>query len=332
MGHSYGQLSQEERLEIYHCYRSGWPMRRIARHLNRAASTISREMWRNGRRHSSWPGGYCPVRAQRLARRRRQIDKSRFKLVRQPGLQALVREYLAMGWSPQQIAGRLARAHGAPRVSHESIYRYIYYRREQKDYLCRLLPQARSRRRSRCKAGGRVPRIPGRTAISKRPASVETRMEPGHWEADMMLFSHPAHGLLVTCERTSRYLIASRLTGRKAATIVTALIQRFARLPPAARRSVTFDNGSEFWLHLRLAQACRLKTFFCDPHAPWQKGSVENAIGRLRRYLPRKTVLANLSPQTLREIINDYNSTPRACLDYKTPQEVYSTRTVALHM
>lgn len=191
MGMYYGQLSQDERLEIYHYRRLGWSVRRVAAHLDRAPSTVSREVARNGRRQAKWSGGYDPVRAHRLAARRRQVDKSRFRLVRQPDLLQHVVGHLAMGWSPQQISGRLARQQGGCVVSHESIYRYIYYCREQKDYLCRLLPQARSRRRPRRKRSRLDARIPHRTSIHDRPAHIEARRQPGHWEADMMQFSQP---------------------------------------------------------------------------------------------------------------------------------------------
>jgi IS30 family transposase len=251
-------------------------------------------------------------------------------LVRQPELLQYVTDHLAMGWSPQLISGRLARLQIGLSISHESIYRYIYYRRELKDYLYRLLPQARSRRR---KHGSKLPfcaRIPARKPIAERPSHVETRKEAGHWEADMMLFSKPAHGLVVLCERRSRYLTLRRVKGRKADTICTALLKDFATVPPHLRQSCTFDNGVEFWRHLSLVKAYGLATWFCDPYAPWQKGSVENAIGRLRRRLPRHTNLDQVKPKTLKEITNAYNNTPRICLDFQTPNEVYSKQTVAL--
>ena len=151
MGALYSHLTETERLEIWHLQRSGESFRSIARALGRSASTIIREWHRNSRPQPKWRDGYDPARAQRLARRRWQVDKSRFKLKRQPALLAYVADRLAMGWSPQQISGRLAREQGAPQISHESIYRYVYYRREQKDYLCRLMPEGRWRRRSRCR-------------------------------------------------------------------------------------------------------------------------------------------------------------------------------------
>ncbi len=330
MGHIYGQLSQKERLMIFHYKHIGYSLRHIAMCLGRSASTIGREITRNSKPNNHWKGDYCPVRAQKLTARRRQIDKSRFKLVRQPDLQVTVRKRLAMGWSPKQISGRLALLHGAPVISHESIYRYIYYRREQKDYLCRFLAKAHSRRRRRSKRPKPIISIPWRTSLSERPEHINTRKQTGHWEVDMMQFSKPTHSLLMLCERKSRFIKTSIHSDKKAITIKNALIKQLEQVPVPMRQSMTFDNGSEFWLHNDVAKLFNLKTYFCDPYSPWQKGSVENAIGRLRRYLPRKVNISQLCSLKLERIINDYNNTPRQCLDFQTPLEVYSKNNVAL--
>lgn len=332
MGHLYGQLSQNERLEIYHFNKQGLSIRAIGRCLARAASTISREIRRNSRVRAQWPGGYCPVRAHRLSKRRRQFDKSRFKLVRQPDLQCFVRDHLAMGWSPEQISGWLARRHGACIISHESIYRYIYYRRVQKDYLYRLLPRKKSRRGKMRKAGQRAcGQFPHYTPLTARPEPANTRKQAGHWEIDMMLFSKQGQSLLMSCERQSRFIMASKQQGLKSADIAAALVQRFANIAPKLRRSATFDNGTEFWQHYRLIDEHDMQTYFCKPKCPWEKGSVENAIGRIRRRLPRKTDATTLTHKNLKEIIDAYNNTPRKCLDFQTPREVYTKlKTVAL--
>lgn len=333
MGHLYGQLSQNERLEIYHFCRQGLSIRAIGRRLMRAASTISREIKRNSQVRKRWPGGYCPVRAHKLTKRRRRFDKSRFKLVRQPDLQRFVREHLAMGWSPEQISGWLARQYGARMISHVTIYRYIYYRCAQKDYLFQLLPRKKSRRGKMRKAGQRVcGKFPQYTALAERPEPANTRKQAGHWEIDMMQFSKAGQSLLMSCERTSRFIMASKQTGLKSADIAAALVKRFTKITPGLRRSATFDNGTEFWQHYRLIDEHDMQTYFCQPRCPWEKGSVENAIGRLRRRLPRKTNTENLTPKTLKEIIDAYNNTPRKCLDFQTPNEVYTKlkQTVAL--
>ena len=332
MGRSYGQLSLEERIEIYRLRAAGESMRMIARSLNRDVSTISREIARNGLATKVWPGGYVPARAQKLAERRRRWD-GRFKLARQPDLQNLVKDRLAMGHSPEQIAGRLTLEHGHTVISYESIYRFVYHRSAQKDYWHRLLPHRKSRRGRLGKRGGSAASaIKFRRSISERAIDVADRATPGHWEADFMLFAKYGQGLLVTHERQSRYTILDHPADRKAERTAEHLAKLLASIPPTLRKTLTVDNGTEFALHYRLTDQLSMQTYFCDPHSPWQKGGVENAIGRLRRRLPRKTNLADLSSDQLAVIIQAYNDTPRKCLDFKTPAEAFSLlkSTVAL--
>src|SRR6266550_1981547 len=189
MGQCYGQLSLEERVEIYRLVADGRSQNEIASALDRAPSTISRELRRNSRPTKVWAGGYEPVRAQQLAERRRRWD-GRFKLARQPDLRDCVGKSLAMGHSPEQIAGRLTLEHGRVIISHESIYRFIYHRSAQKDYWHRLLPCGKLRRGHRKRRGGSPASfIKHRRPISERAAEAEGRTTPGHWEADFMLFA-----------------------------------------------------------------------------------------------------------------------------------------------
>lgn len=323
MGKHYRQLRLSERIEIYRLYREGKSLRRIGMALGRAPSTISRELARNGKVTKVWPGGYRPDRADALAARRRRWD-ARFKLARQPDLRALVRNRLAMGWSPEQIAGRLALDHGGTVISHESIYRYIYHRSAQKDYWHRLLPKAKSRRGRLGRRGGSpVEHIKHRVPLSRRPAVADRRRQPGHWEADLMLFSRYGQAVLVTHERTSRYTRIVRQPSKAARPVLDSLSQQFRALPAPIRRSVTFDNGTEFAMHYRLNRNLGIDTYFCDPYAPWQKGGVENAISRLRRNLPRKSDLARISQEQLDQFLERYNDTPRKCLGFRTPNEVF---------
>jgi len=337
MGTFYGQLSLAEREEIGFRHRSGMSLRCIAALLGRAASTISREIARNTRVTKQWPKPdeprvYLASRAQALTQRRRRWRASRFKLVRQPDLLAAVETGLAMGWSPQQIAGRLTRENGSPVISHESIYRYIYFQANQRNPLHRGLPQRRAYRRPRKSSQGMHLRfgVPGYTDLAHRPKAADARRQIGHWEADLMLFSKPAYGLLVVVERASRYLLMSRNDSRATQPTIDNLIGQFCALPKHKRRTVTFDQGKEFWSHKRLKQACGVETYFCKPHAPWQKGTVENTIGRLRRYLPRGVQYDEIQPDKIRQRVEAYKNTPRKCLGYRTPKEVYLNQTVAL--
>jgi IS30 family transposase len=332
MGRSYEQLGLRERIEIEIWHRRGCSGRAIARHLGRSASTISRELRRNARRTKQWSGLYEGERAHGLTQRRRRWD-ARFKLARQPDLRDLVRDQLAMGRSPEQIAGRLAREHARTVISHESIYRYVYYRSAQKDYWHKLLTRRKNRRGRLGRRGGSpASLIRRRRCIDQRPDEVRDRCVPGHWEADprlrwgqaLMAFSRYGQYVLATHERSSRLLTLESLPDKTAATLRRRLGARLAELPRPVRRSMTFDNGTEFALHYKLTCKLAMGTFFCDPHAPWQKGGIENAIGRMRRTLKRKTDMATLAPDQLRALVEAYNNTPRKCLAFQTPNEVFS--------
>lgn len=324
MGRRYEHVSQRERVRIELWRTEGRSRRWISQELGRSASTISRELLRNGRTTKQWSGSYDAERAHSLALRRRRWD-ARFKLARQPDLRDRVRNDLAMGRSPEQIAGRLALEQGRTLISYESIYRFIYHRSAQKDYWHRLLPRAKSRRGRLGRRGGSpASRMSRRRPIAQRPVEAEDRRIPGHWEADLMAFSRYGQYVLLTHERSSRLLTLERLPDKTAATLRKRLSARFASLPKALRRSLTFDNGTEFALHYKLSCKLSLGTFFCDPHAPWQKGGIENAIGRIRRILPRKTDLTTLSGDKLQDLVDRYNDTPRKCLAYRTPNEVFS--------
>lgn len=322
MGKHYDQLSLCERAKIDIWRREGLSARVIALRLSRSPSTISRELRRNARPTKQWSGPYDGERAHRLTARRRQWD-GRFKLARQPVLAEHVRKSLAMGHSPEQIAGRLALEHRGPVISPESIYRFIYHRVAQKDYWNRLLPRRKSRRGpSRRRNGSAASFIKDRRPIGERPVEADDRAEPGHWEGDFMLFSRYGDNVLVALERQTCFLMAHHPPDRKAGRTAKCLARMFARIPARLRKTLTVDNGTEFAEHWRLAQL--IKTYFCDAHAPWQKGGVENAIGRLRRRLPRKTNLADLAAGQLDRIVKAYNETPRKCLGFKTPAEAFS--------
>ena len=321
MGQCYGQLSLEERVEIYRLHAGGRSQKEIASALDRAPSTISRELRRNSRATKVWTGGYDPVRAQYLADRRRRWD-GRFKLARQADLRDCVGKSLAMGHSPEQIAGRLALEHGHVIISHESIYRFIYHRAAQKDCWYRLLPRHKKIRGRR----GRSPAsfIKQRRSITERPAEVEGRRTPGHWEADFMLFAQSGQGLLVLHERKTRFSIVQRPLDRKAVLTAHTIARQLGKLPKHIRKTISFDNGNEFAEHHRLHKTLGIQTFFCDPHSPWQKGGIENSIGRLRRLLPRKTDLNLITAAALKRHVQRLNNTPRKCLDFKTPAEAFS--------
>jgi len=332
MGKRYRQLRVEERIEIYRLHADGKSRRAIGAILGRSAATISRELRRNSLQTKTWRGGYVPLRAQALTERRRQRGRPH-KLAACPQLRALVRQYLLQGWSPEQISGRLRRARGQPVISHESIYRFIYHRSAQKDYWHRLLPRRKSRRgRWGARGGSSVLHLQHRVPIDARPPQANDRSQPGHWEADLMLFRKYGQAVLVLHERSSRHLRLSRQPNKAAQPVAQSLLRLLEPLPPSLRLSLTLDNGTEFAAHYLLTQRLGLPTFFCDAHKPWQKGGIENAIGRMRRHLPRKTDLVTLPPDQLDASLQRYNNTPRKCLRFLTPNEAlaYALSSVAL--
>lgn len=318
MGRGYKQLSLEDRCEIARLQAAGRSIRQIAAALDRPPSTISRELKRNCGRHV----GYKPSYAQEQTRARRWSGS---RLEREPDLRRAVLERLTRGWSPEQVAGRLARQAGRNVISYESIYRFIYAQiARTKDYRWRhYLPRGKSKRGLRGRRGASsASLIEGRISIAQRPATVADRKTPGHWEADLMLFAKYGQAVLAVHERQCRILLATRPPNKAAEPIAKQLLALFKLLPPNLRRTVTFDNGTEFARHHRL-HGIDVETFFCDPYAPWQKGGIENAIGRMRRFIPRKTDLATLSEPRFHALLSAYNNTPRKCLDFATPSEMF---------
>lgn len=318
MGERYDQLSLEERCKIAELHQAGHSIRQIAAALDRAPSSISRELKRNRGKQV----GYKPAYAQEQAAARRWKGS---RLDRNAELRDLVLERLRGGWSPQQIAGRLTERKAETRISHESIYRFIYdqIRRTNDGSWRHYLPRAKHKRGHRRRSSrSSVDTIKGRVSIALRPVEVEHRHTFGHWEADLMLFAAPGQAILVSQERKSRALLFARQPGKAALPTVQRLLAWFETIDPRLRQTITFDNGTEFAQHLVLVERLSMQTFFCDPHSPWQKGAIENAIGRLRRFLPRKTNIDALDDDALHACIAAYNDTPRKCLGFKTPAEV----------
>ena len=322
MGRHYDQLSLDERCTIAQLREAGQSIAEIAADLDRAPSTISRELKRN----TGIQLGYKPTYANDQARARRWTGS---RLERDALLRGLVLGQLRLGWSPEQIAGRLRQQNAATTISHESIYRFIYaqVRRTNDGAWRHYLPKGRSKRRAPANRRRSCDDlIKRRVSIDLRPQAVEHRTTFGHWEADLMIFAVPGQAVLVTHERKSRMTLIARQPGKASQPAVEQLLAWFEPLHSGLRKSVTFDNGTEFAQHHRLNDQLAIRTFFCDPHSPWQKGGVENTIGRLRRYLPRKTNLDTINPSSLDHLIAAHNNTPRKCLDFKTPAEVFSAK------
>ncbi len=318
MGTNYKQLSLDERCAIAFLRSDGHSIRHIAARLDRSASTISRELKRNTGVHV----GYKPAYADEQAWARRWRGS---RMARQPTLCQFVLNRLAMGWSPEQVSGRLTHDTSSMRISHESIYRFIDAQiRRTNDYAWRhYLPQARSKRGRRRTRHRPMDHIKDRVCIDSRPAHVNNRRQCGHWEADLLHPSKSGAAILVAQERTTRYTLLARQQGKQAQPVLDQIKTWLAPLPPALRRSLTQDNGPEFSQHHQL-NPLGIQTYFCHPHSPWQKGGIENPNGRIRRYIPRGTDPDSFSNADLQCLADRLNTTPRKCLGFKTPAEAFS--------
>ena len=309
---SYSHLSEDERDQIGILRAAGQSMGAIARALCRAKTTISRELQRN----ALPTGRYSPLHAAgayQLRRRREAL------LERETDLRIFVRDRLAEGWTPEQISGWL-KSGNEPRlraIGCETIYAFIYRTAQKAEALWRYLTRRHKRRRPR-RARPSRDTIKDRASIHDRPKAIESRGEAGHWEGDLIICKC-TRPVLVLHERKSRVTLAARLTGKTAAETISAMLAVFGRIDPHLRKSITFDNNSAFAQHGLLRTMRDMTTWFCDAYASWQKGGIENANGRLRRWLPRHLDIDRTSDQDIQEIVLTTNLTPRKCLGFKTP-------------
>lgn len=315
MGRHYNQLDLTERCRLLAMQEQGMTISGIARHLGRDRRTIQRELARN----SNANGHYRPCTADRQSWVRRLRGS---RIVRCSRLHETVTSSLAMGWTPQQISGRLQLEQRGAVISHESIYRFIYSPAGRKLRLSRYLPHHHSKRRYRRRKAHRNIPIPDRVAIDHRPESANGRKEPGHWEGDLVHFMRKSDILLTLQERKSRYWIMAPIPRRDSQTVSNAIINALEPFPKLMRKTITHDNGGEFARHKDVERKLGLPAFFCEPHSPWQRGSIENGNGRLRIDMRRKASLANYSKRDIQDLATLYNNTPRKCLGYKTPAEV----------
>ena len=314
-------LTLAEREEISRSVIAGDSIRAIANQLGRAPSTISRELKRNG----GMPG-YRANNADELAwerARRPQVCK----LVRNRELAQVVAGKLRLQWSPEQIAGWLKHVYAVNRdyqVSHETIYRslYIQARGALKKELLEHLRRSRAMRRSRhhtMKTDDHG-RICDTVPISERPATVDDRAIPGHWEGDL-LFGSANSQIATLVERQSRFVMLVKVASKDTEAVINALIRHAGKLPQELYKSLTWDRGKEMADHTRFTVATDIKVYFCDPQSPWQRGSNENTNGLLRQYFPKGIDLSAYSQVKLNAVARRLNERPRKTLDFDTPAE-----------
>ena len=323
---SYEHLSSHER-DILAVLRSrGQSLRQIAAVLRRAPSTLARELRRNA--PPIYTGYYLAHKAQHRAevRNRRSHQRPRLKTAR---LRRYVVARLRAGWSPELIAGRWRRRHPDEVISHEPIYQWVYA--EARD-LVPCLVRAHRRRRYRGYVRGKHRRvhIPQRVSIRHRPAVVQRRRQFGHWETDTMISRASAVALQVTVERTARYTKLAALPRKGAQEMRRALTRRLRQYPRRLRRSLTYDNGSENTEHVQTNRVLGSRSYFCEPFHSWERGTVENTIGLVRRFFPKQTDLAQLSKAQVQSVEHWLNHRPRKCLGFRTPAEVFKAAGVAL--
>jgi len=321
------RLSADDRVEIYLGIERGWSYRKIAASIGRHASTVCREVNHNGGR-----AGYRPLVAERSADQRARRPKPT-KLAKHPELCRRVTRDLQRLWSPQQIARRLRDEFGddpTMTISHETIYQSIYVqgRGELRRELARCLRTGRAKRKPR----GREHRgrIRDMVMISQRPAEIEDRAVPGHWEGDLILGRNGRSQIGTLVERTTRFVMLLHLPEqRTAAAVEHAMAAAITTLPDALFRSITWDQGIELAGHRRFTLATGVQVYFCDPHAPWQRGSNENTNGLLRQYFPKDTDLSVHTPADLQAAADSLNERPRQTLGWKTPSEKLAELLVA---
>ena len=319
-------LSEAERDDMAIGLSSGLTQAEIARLLGRAPSTVSRELRRGRAMHV--PFGYRAPLAQHKADQRARRPKAS-KLARHEPLRDYVQDKLSgeQHFSPQQISRRLVvdfPDDEQMRISHEPIYQALYVqgRGALRAELHTSLRSGRAQRLPRARVGTRRVRIKDMVNISERPAEVEDRAVPGHWEGDLIIGKDGMSAVGTLVERTTRFVMLLHLRGdRTAPTVRNAIATAIITLPEQLRRSLTWDQGIELAQHAQLAIDADIDVYFCDPHSPWQRGTNENTNGLLRQYMPKGTNLAVHSPQRLAEIAGGLNGRPRKTLDWRTPAE-----------
>ena len=313
-------LSLLEREEISRGLAAKQSIRSIAVRLGRASSTVSREIRRNGG-YDSYRASAADERAWDRARRRKPC-----RLATCPRLRQLVEEQLRESWSPQQIAGWLKFTYPKDKslhVSHETIYRslFIQARGTLKKELTQYLRSKRSIRRSPHHTVGKghgSGQISDGVSISERPASVEDRAVPGHWEGDLIVGSKNSY-IATLVERRTRYVMLVKVPNKKTETVIDALIDHAHQLPTELYKSLTWDRGLEMADHKRFTLATDIAVYFCDPQSPWQRGSNENTNGLLRYYFPKGTDLSLHSQEHLDTVARKLNERPRQTLGFRTP-------------
>ena len=319
MPKTYRPLNPNERDILAVLKSKGKSLREIARVLKRSPSTLSRELKRNA--PPVYTGYYLAHKAQERANKRKHQSHGRQRL-KNDSIRRYVEKRLRLGWSPELTAGRLAIDHPGQSVSHEAIYQWVY---EEATHLILSLVRAHRKRKHRgYSRRHKTSHIPERTSIQERPEAVLKRLHIGHWETDTISCRKSYQAVQVTVERKARYAKVAKLKTKSARAMSIALTRRLSRYPTGLRLSITYDNGPENAEHIRTNKILGTCSYFCEPFHSYERGTVENTIGLVRRFLPKKTNLAKISQVHLSKIEYWLNNRPRKCLGFKTPAEIFN--------
>lgn len=314
MSKRYKHLTRRERDRIAVLTSRGVSIREVARELGRSPATISREL----RRHTAEGEEYLPSQAHQEYQAQWSECHRRARL-KEPAIRIYVRRKVGLGWSPEQIAGRLWEEKRLE-ISHEAIYQWIYAEARE---LIPHLPRAKPKRVSRRYRKHSRPRIPGRVSIWERPREVEDREQIGHWEVDTIHARGSKAVLVILTERKTRLMKLRYLPSRTALGVDGAIVRALGQYPRELRRTLTYDNGTENSQHRKTNATLGTQSYFCDPQAGWEKGTVENTIGLVRRYFPKNRSLDQVSAKEVQKVEKKLNNRPRKCLQFLTPKEAF---------
>ena len=317
MSKCYGHITPQQRLKIHQLLIQGCAIQEIAEKLGYHRATLYRELARNSCQY-----GYRPDWASQQALSRRRYCRAS-KLHKNQPLNQFVIGKLKIGWSPEQIAGRLNREAGRTVVCHESIYRYIYGRQGQALKLFKLLRKKRCFRYPRVKRRQLKKFESEKKSIHDRPAHIDLRETAGHWEGDLILFSKKQTNLFTLRERKTRLIIAIKNASRKAQSTTNTLLKYMKKSQHKTIKSLTLDNDVAFSLHKQIAQDLGANVYFCDPYKSYQKGGIENANRLLRTRFPKRMDIDQVEQPEIDKIVNSLNDRPMKCLNYATPNEAF---------
>lgn len=323
----YHHLTPMERGQLQAFVRQGASVRAMARALGRSPSTISREFARNARAER-----YCCELAQKRYKQVREACRRTTSLSHLP-LRRYVVDKMMQGWSPEQVSGRLwLDKPGEPRmrVSPETIYRTLFHDEGLKKVLLGCLRQRRPRRRRRGERRPTRPFIPNRIGIEARPGTVDKLERYGDWEGDLIIGAHQEGAIVTLVERKSMLLRAVPVATRHASCVAQAVVNGLRTVPACWHKTITFDNGTEFAHHEKMTQALGIDVYFAHPYAAYERGRNENTNGLLRQYVPKSTCFPKLTDRQLQRYVDELNDRPRKKLGYRTPNEVFQQRCVAL--